>query len=136
MNLWEKFISENPEIQKKLNHLPQIDPMAEVVDAALEAWMSKKRDIPFSLTSERRALLIKIIRLTIKYESIWDSPFYQYIRAYELYLYYWLLELQKQEVIQGSQTTIHYLEIFDDIIFEAFKLGYALRTVKPPKKGS
>ena len=135
MNLWKEFVDGDPKISAKLNGLPKIDPMVEMVDSALQDWMAKKRDIPFEFTPENRQTLIQIVKQAVKYDLIQDSPFYQYVRAYISHLYFWLLELQRVKVEMGDQRSIKYLEIFEEVIAEAFILGYSMRTVEPKKKG-
>ena len=135
MNLWERFVNEDPKISAMINGLGKIDPMAEMVDSALQDWTSKKRDVIFEFTPERRQLLIKMVKKAVKYDDVQDSPFYQYVRAYEIHLYFWLLELQKYAVEAGDIRKINYTEIFDEVIAEAFILGYVLRMIEnPPKK--
>ena len=134
MNIWEEFLNSNPDIKKKIDGLPLADPMAEMVDSAIQDWTAQKRDVIFEFTPERRELLIKIVKMAVNYSGIQDSPFYQYIRAYEMHLYFWLLELQRMEVQQGHIRKIDYLSIFEEVMAEAFILGYVLRIAEPPKK--
>ena len=137
MNLWERFVNEDPKISEKINGIGKIDPIAEMVDSALEDWTSKKRDVIFEFTPERREMLIKMVKKTIKYDSIQDSPFYQYLRAYILHLYFWLVKLQKYAVEAGEKRSVDYMESFDEIIAEAFILGYSMKALEkaPKKKG-
>ena len=134
MNEFEKFINETPRIQRKIDYLA--DPIIEFVDEAIASWTSQKRDKILELTPERRELLIRVAKIALRYQDISESPFYQFVRAYEFHLYYWLLNLQKEEVSQALRRRVEYLEIFDEIVAEAFRLGYATRMVepKPPKK--
>lgn len=134
MNIWEEFLNNNPDIKKKLDGLPLADPMVEMVDSAIQDWTAKPRDKMFEFTKERRELLIKIVKMAVKYSDMRESSFYQYIRAYEMHLYFWLLEIQRTQVREGLLRKIDYLEIFEEVMSEAFILGYCLRVAEPPKK--
>ena len=134
MNLWKEFVDGDPKIAAKLNGLPKIDPMVTMVDSALQKWMSQNHEVQFEFTPERREMLIRIVKKAIDYDFIEDSPFYQYVKAYISHLYYWLVELQRQDVIAGEDDEVDYWEIFDEVVVQSFLLGYAMGKIKPKKK--
>ena len=134
-NFFEEFLNDNPDIAKKINGI-KTDPMVEMVDSALQMWMSKERDTLFEFTPERRELLIKIVKEAVKYSDIQDSPFYQYVRAYIVHLFYWLVSNQEQEVEMGGRLEVDHWECFDEVMAETFIMGFVMGKEKPLEEGA